>query len=51
MSINVCNGLKSNMDRFIETLTLSALRQMKCLKSNMDRFIVCVTNPCNDEIS
>ena len=31
--------LKSNMDRFIEKLILSALQRTIYLKSNMDRFI------------
>ena len=32
--------LKSNMDRFIEMVHLSALIYFNDLKSNMDRFIV-----------
>ena len=35
----VCIYLKSNMDRFIGKLSLSALQRTKYLKSNMDRFI------------
>ena len=34
-----CDGLKSNMDRFIVSLTPSLVGEKVGLKSNMDRFI------------
>ena len=37
---NIIEGLKSNMDRFIENTAEYQLMFAGCLKSNMDRFIV-----------
>ena len=40
---NHCDGLKSNMDRFIAFCRVSMFSMFSSLKSNMDRFIESAT--------